>query len=51
MVDALYREIAMLKGDQYIVYNSTLITADLIYQIVVINKKLNALNKITELED
>jgi len=31
MVDALYKEIAILKGDQYIVYNSTPTTADLIY--------------------
>ena len=51
IVDALRREIAILKGDQHIVYNSTLITADLIYQIAVINRRLNILDKITELED
>jgi len=31
IVDILYREIAILKGDQYIVHNLTLITADLMY--------------------
>ena len=51
MVDGLRGEIATLKGDQYIVHNSILITADLIYQIAVINRKLNVLDEITESED
>jgi len=31
MVDILRREIAILKGDQYIVYNLTPTTANLMY--------------------
>ena len=50
MVDALYREITILKEDQYIVYNLTPTTADLMYQIALINRKLDVY-KITELED
>ena len=51
MVDGLYKEIAMLKGDQDIVYNSTPTTADLMYQIVVMNRKLDVLDEIIESED
>lgn len=51
MVNNLHTEIAMLKGDLYIVYNSTPTTANLIYKITILNRKLNILNKITKLKD
>lgn len=44
MVDGLYKEIAILKGDLYIVYNLTPTTADLMYQITIINRKLDVLD-------
>ena len=51
MVDGLRGEIATLKGDLHIVHNSTPTTADLMYQIAVMNRKLDVLDEITESDD